>query len=441
MAERREAVEEQAVRDGSAVYSVEAEIANSEDLPPGYKRTEVGVIPEDWQAQQIGSLAQIKRGASPRPIADSKWFDTKSEIGWLRISDVAREGKFIRATDQSLSDAGVARSRLVRPGNVVMSMAATVGRPAINRKTVCIHDGFVVFEKPTVSSEFLYYLLLAIEDRWAERGQTGSQVNLNTHIIGTTPVPLPAIEAEQRAIAAALSDADALIESLDRLIAKKRVIKQATMQQLLTGQTRLPGFTGEWETKRLGEIGRFRGGSGFPTVFQGETSGQYPFFKVSDMNNEGNETFMESASNYISDTTRKKLGAVVFPAKSIVFAKVGAAVFLERKKILSRPSCLDNNMAGFTLEDPPVNFRFIHYVLMSFSLGALVSTTALPSLNSKVLASIMCRLPSLKEQQAIATVLSDMDTEIEALERRHDKARQIKQGMMQQLLTGRVRLV
>lgn len=263
---------------------------------------------------------------------------------------------------------------------------------------------------------------------------------LNASILRALRLPIPLLP-EQRAIATALSEADALIDSLDRLIAKKHAIKQAAMQQLLTGQTRLPGFSGEWETKRLGEIGRFRGGTGFPTIFQGKASGKYPFFKVSDMNKEGNAVFMEESSNYINEGTRKQLGAQAFPAKSIVFAKVGAAVFLERKKILSKASCLDNNMAAFAIEYPAADYRFIYYVFLNTSLGELVSTTALPSLNGKILASIECRIPSSKEQSAIATTLSDLDAEIDALERRRDKTRQIKQGLMQQLLTGRVRLV
>lgn len=246
---------------------------------------------------------------------------------------------------------------------------------------------------------------------------------------------------EQRAIAEALSDVDGLIAALDKLIAKKRAIKQAAMQQLLTGKTRLPGFSGEWETKRLGEIGRFRGGNGFPTKYQGGAAGDYPFFKVSDMNNEGNETFMQVANNYISETVRKQLGATAFPANSIVFAKVGAAVFLERKKILAKPSCIDNNMAAFTLDNASTNHRFIHYVLLNMKLGDLVTTTALPSLSGRVLSAIEIRLPAVPEQTAISTVLSDMDAEIAALEARRDKTRAIKQGMMQQLLTGRIRLI
>ena len=221
---------------------------------------------------------------------------------------------------------------------------------------------------------------------------------------------------------------------------KKRDLKQGAMQELLTGKKRLPGFSGEWEVVKASDIGRFRGGSGFPTKFQGGTSGEYPFFKVT-MNNEGNETFLKAANNYISDALRRQLGATAFPANSIVFAKVGAAVFLERKKILAQASCLDNNMAAFVLDANSTDHRFIHYALLNKKLGDLVSTTALPSLSGSVLAAIEFVRPPLIEQTAIAAILSDTDVEIAALEQKLAKTRNIKQGMMQELLTGRIRLV
>jgi type I restriction enzyme S subunit len=269
-------------------------------------------------------------------------------------------------------------------------------------------------------------------------GTAQKQFNISDAIDFRYPVP-PL--SEQEAIAEALSDADALIESLEQLIAKKRHLKQGAMQELLTGKRRLPGFSGEWEAVKAGNIGRFRGGSGFPIRFQGDTAGDLPFFKVSDMNAEGNQTFMETANNYISESLRKQLGAVAFPINSIVFAKVGAAVFLERKKILAQASCLDNNMAAFMVDSDRAAVRFIHYLLLSRRLGDLVSTTALPSLSGRVLAAIDFVIPSIEEQTAIAAVLSDIDTEIAALEAKLAKACQVKQGMMQELLTGRTRLV
>ena len=253
-------------------------------------------------------------------------------------------------------------------------------------------------------------------------------------------VPVPPA-AEQRAIAEALSDVDKLLGALETLIAKKRAIKQAAMQQLLTGKTRLPGFSGVWEIGKLAEFGVFRSGNGFPLVFQGRQSGDYPFFKVSDINNKGNELLLKSANHWISEDVRRTLGATKFSAGSIVFAKIGAAIFLERKRLLSRESCLDNNMMAFSLTAPGSCEQFFHYLFLRIELGKLVSTTALPSLSSREIGAISVLLPPPDEQRTIAAVLSDMDAEIDALERRRDKTRAIKHGMMQQLLTGRVRLL
>jgi type I restriction enzyme S subunit len=196
----------------------------------------------------------------------------------------------------------------------------------------------------------------------------------------------------------------------------------------------------DWEVKKLGDIGSFRGGNSFPTIYQGNIEGCYPFFKVSDMNNNGNEVFMVSANNYISELTQKKLCITVFPKGSIVFAKVGAAIFLERKKILNQPSCIDNNMMAFILNTNLVDTRFIHTMLHLKRFGCYVSTTALPSLSGKQLSEITIALPPISEQQAIARVLSDTDELINALDKLIAKKRDIKKAVMQELLTGKTRL-
>ena len=196
----------------------------------------------------------------------------------------------------------------------------------------------------------------------------------------------------------------------------------------------------DWDCLRACEFGFFKGGSGFPLWAQGQRTGEYPFFKVSDMNNEGNETFMTAANHYVSEQTRKHLGAQVFPADSIVFAKVGAAVFLERKKILGQPSCIDNNMAAYVLDASRADVRFVHSMLLMKKLGALVATTALPALNGKQLGEMVLALPPLPEQRVIAAALSDVDALLATLDQVIAKKRDLKQATMQQLLTGETRL-
>ena len=192
-----------------------------------------------WQNCPLNTLANIQRGASPRPIDDPVWFDDSSAVGWVRISDVTQSGMFLQATTQRLSDAGIRKSRFVRTGNLIMSICATVGRPVITALDTCIHDGFVVFDVLTVNRTFLYYALLNIEDDWSQHGQTGSQMNLNTGLINRTSIPVPDDVDEQAAIAQALSDIDADLAALESRLTKARALKQAMAQALLTGRIRL----------------------------------------------------------------------------------------------------------------------------------------------------------------------------------------------------------
>ncbi|USE38703.1 restriction endonuclease subunit S [Endozoicomonas sp. SCSIO W0465] len=224
------------------------------ELKPGYKQTEVGVIPEDWSAISLGNLAQIQRGASPRPIDSPVWFDENSKTGWLRISDVSKSNKYLKNTLQSLSDKGIANSRFVPSKSLVMSICATVGRPIITLKDVCIHDGFVVFGNLKTNMDFLYYVLTDLEKDWSKHGQTGSQMNLNTGLINSTKIPLPPTKAEQQAIANALSDMDTLIQSLEQQIIKKQQIKQGAMQSLLNPYDENGNLKNGWLTKPLSEL-------------------------------------------------------------------------------------------------------------------------------------------------------------------------------------------
>ena len=402
----------------------------------GYKRTDVGVIPQDWQVVTIGQLANVFRGASPRPIDSPVWFDSQSRTGWLRISDVTASGKFLDDTTQNLSVAGIENSRFVKSGNLVMSICATVGRPIITRKDVCIHDGFVVFRNLQADKEYLYYCLSNMETGWSKHGQTGSQMNLNTDLIDSTTIPLPP-PAEQRAIAEALSDVDELLGSLERLIAKKRAIKQAAMQQLLTGKTRLPGFGGEWEMKQLRDIAELHRQNVVPAAF-----GDMLFMHFS------LPAYDEGRCPVIQPGHR--IGSIKFhvPDNAVLVSKLNPRIpRVWAPEPIGPTSAASTEFLVLTPKDS-VSRGFL-YVLCSspgfceqMELLATGTTGSHQRIGSPEAMKIKVWLPTnADEQAAIAAVLSDMDAEIAALERRWGKTSAIKQGMMQQLLTGRVRLV
>ena len=258
-------------------------------------------------------------------------------------------------------------------------------------------------------------------------------------------------KSEQRRIAGALSDVDELITALGKLIEKKRNIKTGAMQELLgmrneecgmrnVPRRRLAGFSGEWIEKRLGEIGDFIAGNGFPLSKQGDKSGDYPFFKVSDFNNIGNEDVLCVANNYISESTFNELHCSLIPSGSIVFAKIGAAIALERKRRVCYDSCIDNNMMAFCVNRQN-DERFITECLRRVVFADLAESTALPALNVSKLREYKIAIPkSITEQKAIAAVLSDIDAEFAALEADRAKYERIKSGMMQELLTGKTRI-
>lgn len=246
---------------------------------------------------------------------------------------------------------------------------------------------------------------------------------------------------EQEAIAKSLTEIDELISSLEKLITKKKVIKQGAMQELLTGKRRLPGFSEKWEEKPISFFGNFISGNCFPIEYQGCPRGGLPFYKVSDFNNAGNSRVMGKANNYISHNVASVLSCKIIPKNSVVFAKIGAAISLERKRITGCDCCIDNNMMSFLPYQKNIA-TYMCYLLQTIRFGEFVEATALPSLSGKTIGKIQRTFPpTIEEQIAIATVLSDLDSEIEALEQKLTKYRQVKQGMMQQLLTGKIRLV
>ena len=395
----------------------------------------------EWETKRLQDISDI----NPQNFSSNTNPDYK--FNYISLEQVD-SGRLLGYSEEVFRTAPSRAQRALQNGDVLMSTV----RPNLMAhlffygqvpNAVC-STGFAVLRAKHDSSVpyFLFSQLFSESvNNQIDKILSGSNYPaINSRDVKLIEIPCPPHVSEQRAIAEVLSDVDGLLNALDALIAKKRAIKQATMQQLLTGKTRLPGFSGAWERGILADFGVFQSGNGFPLSFQGHQSGDYPFFKVSDLSGEGNQLFMNRANHYISENVRRKLGAIRFELGSIVFAKIGAAIFLERKRLLSQESCLDNNMMAFTLTNDFSCPRFFYYIFLHIELGKLVSTTALPALSGRHIGAVSILIPPIAEQQAIASILSDMDAEITALEQRRDKTRAIKQGMMQQLLTGKVRL-
>ncbi len=326
-----------------------------------------------------------------------------------------------------------------------MSIAATVGIPVITGVPACIHDGFVALENVKADQTFLLYLLKASEPRLREAGQSGSQMNVNSDIVRGLEIQVPRRVEEQRRIATALWDADDLIASLQRLLAKKRAIKQGLMQELLTGRTRLHGFNHEWAPVTLGAVGTTYGGLvGKSGKDFGHGRGRFVTFV--EVMRDARLRGVELARVDVKRSERQnevRLGDVLFNGSSETPDEVAlaAAVEFDEPGVLLNSFCFGYRLSRFDVIDP----LFLAYFFRATPGRDLIVSLAQGSTRYNIAKTKLVRtvivLPKIAEQQAIAAVLRGADTEIEALERLLDATRAIKQGMMQELLTGRTRLL
>lgn len=391
------------------------------ELRPGYKLTEVGVIPEDWSARRLGDLCSVFRGGSPRPI-QNYITDNVDGINWIKIGDVGVGAKYIDSTAEKIISAGALRSRYVKAGDFLLSNSMSFGRPYILRTEGCIHDGWLVIQdhQRAFDTEYLYYYLSteAVLAQYTRYAAGSSVLNLNKVVVSDISVAVPPLP-EQRAIAAALSDVDALLEGLERLIAKKRDLKQAAMQQLLTGQTRLPGFSGAWEVKQFDDVLARVNAKAFQIQANDyKSTGRYPVV------DQGKQPIVGFSDREDLCFRCPDGGVVVFGDHTCIvkFIDFDFIVGADGTQLL----CGRRGQ----------NTRFHAYQLQFRGVEPTGYNRHFKFLKERTFIS-----PLLKEQTAIAAVLSDMDAEIAALEARRDKSRALKQGMMQELLTGKTRLI
>jgi type I restriction enzyme S subunit len=392
----------------------------------GYKQTEVGVIPEDWHEVRVNDLEPFITSGSR---GWARYYSDRGEL-FIRITNMSRATIYLDLEDPRFVKLPTTTTRegartCVQNGDLLVSVTADIGiiswvsstvpKPAyINQ-----HIALVRLPLSHVDSKFTAYFLASSSPQKRFRAITdqGAKAGINLATVRDIPLAFPPTLAEQEAIAGALSDADAWIESLEQLIAKKRQIKQGAMQELLTGKRRLPGFSGEWETKRLGDIVTADWGNTTITKDSYENYG-YPAYSAS------------GQDGYVSWYEHDGIGVVI----SAIGAQCGKS-WLARKKWTP----IKNTIWFKAINDSAIT-EFLYWKTCDRDFWPK-SGQAQPFVSVGSVRNAKIELPeNTKEQTAIATVLSDMDTEIESLESKLAKAREIKQGMMKELLTGKTRL-
>ena len=406
------------------------------NVPAGYKQTEVGIVPTDWIDYTVGELIIFEGGSQP----DKSHFKPSWSHGYTRLIQI-RDYKSDRYKTY-------VNSNLVRrfcDENDIM-----IGRygPPVFQILKGISGAYnVALIKATpkiqINKKYAYYflkqdILFTFVDKLSQRssGQTG--VDLKE--LRNYPLSLPPTHAEQEAIATALSDTDALIESLVQLIAKKRQIKQGAMQELLTGQRRLPGFSGEWLNKTLEELADIRSGGTPSTSNRKFWDGDVLWCTPTDITALNGYKYLNETNKKITAHGLKFSSAEIISAGSIVMtsrATIGECA------INTAPLSTNQGFKNFVPFNGVVG-EFLYYLLTTHKQGfiGLCSGSTFLEIGKTQLRSYVVKFPATKaEQTAIATLLSDMDTELAALQAQLTKARHIKQGMMQELLTGRIRLL
>ena len=388
----------------------------------------------DWKTVKLGEVTEIIKGGTPSRNVE-KYF--RGDIAWAIPSDITALDSFLyiddtetHITEEALSNSA---ARLLPAGTVLLTSRATIGETAIATVPMATNQGFANFICcEALLNVFLAYYLRYIKEKLNDlaSGSTFKEITKGTLLNIEIPhLPL----SEQRAIAEALSDVDGLLNALEALIAKKRAIKQATMQQLLTGKTRLPGFSGEWETKRVSEFGDVVTGATPSTKVNAFWDGPYPWITPTDITSKRDMTVSERM------ITQEGLNAIRTLSPNTVLvtciASIGKNAILKTKG-----SC--NQQINAVIPNSAHNAEFLYY-LFEFNANFLLANAGITATNivsKSAFSKLVFEVPLFDEQIAITSVLSDMDAEITALEQRRDKTRAIKQGMMQQLLTGRVRL-
>ena len=409
------------------------------ELMPGYKRSDVGVIPDDWDAKPLGEIGDSLIGLTYRPSEVRKY-------GTLVLRSSNVQNGTLCFDDNVFVDADIPDRIMVRPGDILVCVRNgsrdLIGKSAlIDERAVGMTFGAFMGIFRSEYGQFLRHVFQSGIFKKQINEPLGATINQITNkSLNSFKVPLPPTDEERTEIANALSDVDALLASLDQVIAKKRDLKQATMQQLLTGKARLPGFSGEWEVKRLEELAEIRSG-GTPST--GEPSfwdGDIPWCTPTDITALNGHKYLHETSRLITPLGLNASSAEMIPAQSVVMtsrATIGECA------INAVPLSTNQGFKNF-IPFAKTDVDFLYYLLGTQKQGliALCGGSTFLEIGKTQLAAYEVRLPSTKaEQTAIATVLSEMDAELSVLESRRDKTRNIKQAMMQELLTGKTRLV
>lgn len=395
-----------------------------------YKESEIGVIPVDWEVKQLATIGKFAKGQGIRKNEASN-----GEIPCIRYGELyTRHNDYIKEYFSFISKETAKTARRLKPGDILFAGSGEtkeeIGKCAAFIDNIEAYAGgdIVILSPVGVSPLFLGYLLNAqnIQKQKASKGQGDAIVQISANQLGSIQIPLPPTKSEQTAIATALSDTDALIENLEKLIAKKRNIKQGVMQELLTGSIRLDGFEKKWLNVSLGEISEI-------------TMGQSPQSKYYNTKGLGLPLVQGNA-----DIEDRKTIIRIHTTEITKIGEPGTTIMSVRAPVgeIAKTNfrcCLGRGVCAIKYKN---DFLYHLLIYLEDSWGKYSTGSTFDSINSSQVKNLDIYIPSdFSEQVAIASIFNDIDEEIETLEQKLYKYKMIKEGMMQSLLTGKIRLV
>lgn len=399
-------------------------------------------LPDGWRLSPLGQVARIETGKTPSTKQDEFW---GGNIPFVTPSDL--DGSlFVKNTDRSLTAAGAEKSKLIPAGSLVFTCIASIGKAAIN-EIDCVTNQQInacTFDSPEETLFYHYQLQHRLNDLMALAGQTAVAI-INKGKFSAFSVVVPPLN-EQHRIAEILSSVDASIQATQVVIEQAERVKRGLMEELLTGGLGSEAIErGEvpedWRTTPFAEFCEIKAGFGFPVKLQGRTEGDFPFYKVGDMNSSGNEQFMSVANHYVTKADLPVLKAKPYPAGAVIFPKIGAAIKTNKKRRLTRESLIDNNVMALVAKENVVTPDYLFRIMERTDIYQFSSQNGLPSINKSTIAKAEALIPPLNEQHRIAEILSSVDELVAKQKLVFEQQVRTKRGLMDDLLTGKVRTV
>lgn len=411
-------------------------------IETNFKHTDIGPIPHDWEITPLNELFEFGNGYTPSTENPKFW--SNRGLPWFKMEDIRKNGRILSDSILHITPEAVKSSGLFPAGSFIISTTATIGEHAWLIADSLANQQFTFLKKgkslKDIDSWYFFFKLFEIGEWCRNNVSKSTLLSVNMTGLKSYLVSHPSDKKEQQRIGKALSDVDGLIEGLRKLIEKKRNIKQGAMSRLLSGSLRLPGFNKSWENFRIGDLSSVQAGATPSTEKSEYWNGDIRWMNSGEINLK----YVREVQNRITQKGYDSTSTHMLPLHCVLLGLAGQGKTRGTAAINLVELCTNQSIAAIYPSDCFDSFFLYHLLDSKYSDLRMLSSGegTRGGLTKRQIENIELLMPTdLAEQSAIAKVLTDMDAEIEGLEKKLAKYGQVKQGMMKQLLTGKIRLI